>query len=258
VSRTGGSTPPRPGHYALVIVSATFLSSPDGESHGELTLVERTRRELRRQLLVGTYPLWERLAEAKLASQLGVSRTPVREALRLLEREDLVTVDDGGSYRPRAPEVGHLRELYAVRVQLEDLSMQLACAPGRNDELLARLAERWRSMEATPESADPAEFVFVEEDFHLTLARVGGNGALVDVLRSINERVRLARMGAYLVEGHLAETTTQHCRILGIVEQRDTQAARAAMSSHISESASLVEQSATDALARLLNLPSGA
>lgn len=223
------------------------------ESNDELTLVERARRELRRQLLLGNFPLWERLAEARLASQLGVSRTPVREALRLLEREDLVTVDENGSYRPRAPEVSHLRNLYQIRIQLEDLSMQLACSAERDDALLKELGRKWRAMTPPPagEGADP-DFVFVEEDFHLTLARAGGNPALADVLASINDRIRLARCGAFLVPGQVADTIREHLSILRIVDKREAERARERMRRHIETSASLVEDSARQALARML------
>ena len=227
--------------------------TPTREPNDEVSLVERTRRDLRRQLLLGNFPLWERLAEARLATQLGVSRTPVREALRLLEREDLVTVDESGSYRPRAPEVSHLRNLYQIRVQLEDLSIQLACAPERDDALLKALGQTWRSLEPPPDGAgaDP-DFVFVEEDFHLTLAAAGRNPALVDVLASINDRIRLARCGAFLVPGHVAVTIKEHLQILRIVEKREVDRARTRMRAHINTSASLVEDSARQALARML------
>lgn len=227
--------------------------TPTRDPNDELTLVERTRRDLRRQLLLGNFPLWERLAEARLATQLGVSRTPVREALRLLEREDLVTVDESGSYRPRAPEVAHLRNLYQVRVQLEDLSMQLACAPERDDARLKELGRTWRAMAPPPdgEVVDP-DFVFVEEDFHLGLAAVGGNPALVDVLASINDRIRLARCGAFLVPGQVAETIREHLQILRIVDKREVDRARERMRRHIDTSASLVEDSARAALARMV------
>ncbi len=232
--------------------------TPTREPNDGPSLVERTRRDLRRQLLLGNFSLWERLAEARLAAQLGVSRTPVREALRLLEREDLVTVDESGSYRPRAPEVSHLRNLYQIRVQLEDLSMQLACADDRDHGLLKDLGRTWRTMTPPPEGegADP-DFVFVEEDFHLTLAAVGKNPALVDVLASINDRIRLARCGAFLVPGHVADTIREHLQILRTVEKGDAERARARMRKHIDTSASLVEDSAKRALTRMLGAPSG-
>jgi DNA-binding GntR family transcriptional regulator len=226
--------------------------TPPRATTDELTLVERTRRELRRQLLLGHFPLWERLAEARLATQLGVSRTPVREALRLLEREDLVTVDENGSYRPRAPEVSHLRNLYQIRQQLEDLSMQLACAPERDDATLKALGQRWRAMEPPRDGEADPDFVFVEEDFHITLAASGGNDALVEVLASINDRIRLARRGGFLVPGQVADTIKEHLAILRIVERRETDRARDRMRRHIGDSALLVEESARQALARML------
>ncbi len=217
------------------------------------TLVGRVVEELRRQLLLGTYPLWERLAEARLANQLGVSRTPVREALRRLEREDLVVVDDSGSYRPRAPEVAHLKDLYAVRVQLEDMAIVLATAPQRDQRRLAELGEQWRSM-PIPDDGETVDyrFVFVEERFHLGLAEVGGNGALVEVLASINDRIRLARSHAFVSPGQVAHTIREHRAIVKVVEKGDAERARKLMARHIAESAVLVEDCASRALARMV------
>jgi DNA-binding GntR family transcriptional regulator len=217
------------------------------------TLVGRVVEELRRQLLRGAFPLWERLAEARLATQLGVSRTPVREALRRLEREDLVVVDDSGSYRPRAPEVAHLQDLYAVRVQLEDMSMVLATAEHRDDRRLAELVAQWREMPIPDDDSDvDYEFVFVEERFHLGLAEVGGNGALVDVLASINDRIRLARSHAFVSPGQVAATIREHRKIGRLVERREADRARERMRQHIADSAVLVEACATRALARMV------
>lgn len=211
------------------------------------TLVDRVRVELRRQLLAASFPLWERLTEARLAAQLGVSRTPVREALRQLEREELVVVDGSGSYRPRVPVVTHIQNLYAVRAQLEEMSVTLACGPNRDDARLAELARQWKSISIDDE-LDP-EYVFVEESFHIGLAEVGDNGALVEVLSSINDRIRLARSFAFNDPAKRGFSVREHRQIIRIVQDRNEELARARIRRHITESAGMVETSVNQALA---------
>ncbi len=221
-----------------------------GGSRSDDRLVSRVRLELRRQLLDAAFPAWERLAEAKLATQLGVSRTPVREALRQLEREELVVVDDSGSYRPRVPVVTHIRNLYAVRAQLEEMSVTLACAPERDDARLASLAKQWKEI-AVDDELDP-EYVYVEESFHIGLAEVGGNTALVEVLASINDRIRLARSFSFTDPSKRGFSVREHRQILRIVERRDAELGRTRIRRHITESASIIESAVQHARTRMV------
>lgn len=214
-------------------------------------LVGRVRDELRRQLLAASFPMWERLAEARIASQLGVSRTPVREALRLLEREELVVADEKGSYRPRVPMVTHIKNLYEVRAQLEEMSVALACAPDRDGIRLSELAREWKTVSADDET-DP-EYVYVEESFHIGLAEIGGNSALVEVLASINERIRLARSFSFIDPAKRGFSVREHRQIIRIVQQRDADLGRVRIRRHITESAGMVEAAVQQALTRMID-----
>jgi DNA-binding GntR family transcriptional regulator len=228
----------------LGTLSPVIETTPTGS---DITLVDRVRIELRGQLLAASFPLWERLTEARIANQLGVSRTPVREALRQLEREELVVVDDNGSYRPRAPEVSHVQNLYAVRAQLEEMSVTLACGPERDGDRLTQLAKDWKSIRIDDE-LDP-EYVYVEESFHIGLAQIGDNDALVEVLSSINDRIRLARSFAFNDPAKRGFSVREHRQIIRIVQQRDEVQARSRIRRHITESAKMVETCVGEALA---------
>src|SRR5262245_33443870 len=80
---------------------------------------ERAYTELKRRLLVGEFPLRIRLGEERLAALLGVSRTPVRQALARLHAERLVERRPDGGYAPAAPNLLEIRQLYEVRRGLE-------------------------------------------------------------------------------------------------------------------------------------------
>ena len=79
--------------------------------------------ELRRGLLLGKYPLIERLAEVRLAEQFGASRTPVREALVRLDSEGLVVRRPEGGFYPRSPNLADIRDLYELRRLIEVASL---------------------------------------------------------------------------------------------------------------------------------------
>jgi DNA-binding GntR family transcriptional regulator len=86
------------------------------------------------------------LAEEATAAMLGVSRTPVREALRRLAAEDLLVTGANGRYRPNPPDLSRMSELYQVRVRLEQLSVDLACAPAVDRQAIEPLRERWKAL----------------------------------------------------------------------------------------------------------------
>src|ERR1700704_317165 len=107
---------------------------------GDVSLpVERARSagaydQLRRRLLLGGYPLAERLTEVGLAEQLGISRTPIREALLRLEAEGLVERRPPRGFYPRSPNLAGVRHLYELRTILELQALMLPRSHGRTHD----------------------------------------------------------------------------------------------------------------------------
>lgn len=214
------------------------------------TLAKRVHSELRSLLLQGEFPVWERLAEARLAKRLAVSRTPVREALRQLEQEHLVVADETGGYRPKAPDMAHLTQLYAVRENLEEFAVDLACGVDSDRDLLERLKDRVMQAEARVDT--DADFVYEDERFHVTIAAAGGNHALAETLQAINEKIRIVRIHDFELQGRIAESSREHRAIAEAILACDIQRAQSLMHNHISKSASLVAERAGRALARMV------
>ena len=152
-----------------------------------MTRAEQVHRELRAALLRGEYPYGQRLVEEQLAERYATSRTPVREALRRLEGDGHVVRDRSGGLRPNPPRVSVMRELYDVRVVLEDLAVRTA-----NPDELDGLISEWLDLRG--EHDDSPDFVYADEAFHEGIARASGNGATERYIRDINERIRLIRI----------------------------------------------------------------
>ena len=209
---------------------------------------------LKRGLLVGDYPLNVRLGEEKLAAAIGVSRTPVREALLRLHSEELVRRCSDGGYEPVAPDVAVIRNLYEVRAGLEIQALRRPERLGAEHDrrMLRELRVEWQELgEAPPDEADLG-FVLMDEAFHVTLAESAGNPALADLLRQVNERIRIVRTTDFLTADRITQTIDEHLAIVEAVLAGHLAIAQARFVSHLDRSVAVVEERVSRAVARML------
>jgi DNA-binding GntR family transcriptional regulator len=166
-------------------------------------------------ILEGRIPLGMRLAEERIAEQLGVSRTPVREALLRLAAEHFLERHPEGGFRVANPTARSVRELYELRRALELFSLRRvveAVSPeGRTG--LEELRAEWLALAAERPEADP-DFVLLDEDFHRRLAEAAGNDEIGMELRHVSERIRPIRTHDFTTPGRIEATVTQHLAIL--------------------------------------------
>jgi len=217
------------------------------------TRADNAYAELKRSLLTGEFPLNVRLGEERLAAGIGMSRTPVREALTRLHAEGLVQRGPDGGFRPIAPDVGVMRDIYEVRSILELAALlRPARHGGAHDRpALEELREDWvgLAVEAGHE-ADPG-FVVMDESFHVLLAEAAGNPVLADQLRLLNDRIRVVRMQDFLVEGRIEATVAEHVAILDALLAGDADRAGFLLDAHIGLSAAVVEDRVLRAVTRM-------
>jgi DNA-binding GntR family transcriptional regulator len=208
---------------------------------------------LRRRLLLGEYPLVERLAEVRLAEELGASRTPVREALVRLESEGLVARRPEGGFYPRSPNLTGVRDLYELRRVIELASLVRPRENGARHDLqaLAELHSEWAAMAASPPSPDP-DFVLVDESFHVRLAAACGNGAMAEQLQAINERIRVVRMQNFIHARRIDVTAHQHVAIVTALLGDRVDDAVTLMAEHLDEALKQASERAAAAIERML------
>ena len=225
-------------------------TDPDPQADQGVSRAHTAYSWIKRQLLTGEFALSGRLGEERVAAELGISRTPVREAISRLHAEGLVERHPDGGYTPSIPDLEEIVELYEVRSILENASI---IRPDHDVALLTALRDDWRSIgdDEQSASADP-EFVLLDEDFHVRLAQSGGNRALATTLQSINERIRIVRMHDFLTSNRIGATVTQHLAIVEALIDGDTTRAQRALNEHLTESADVVHQRAATAIARML------
>ena len=213
-------------------------------------------RELKRRLLAGDVPLGVRLGEERVAEQLSVSRTPVREALLRLYAEGFLERHPDGGFRAKHPTTRSVGELYDVRKALELYAVRLTLAAlDGPDEVRARLEQLrddWSALEREAPEPDP-EFVLVDEDFHQRLAEAAGNAELVEQLRRVNERIRPVRTHDFLQPGRIEQTIAQHLAIAEAILAGDTSTGEL-LETHICESQRVVEELVGRVLERMVGL----
>ena len=204
-------------------------------------LVETIRLEIVRDQL----PAGSRVTEEALAERYGVSRTPVREALRVLARESLLTYVPRTGYIVASVDLAAMDDLYTVRVAIEEeVAAQLvARAPAA---ALRELLAFWED-EAECGGASDVNLVFADEGFHEALATASGSAVFPELLRNINLRLHALRIRDFDEAVRVRRTHHQHAAILRGLLAGDARLARALLRAHIWESHQFVRASAARA-----------
>jgi DNA-binding GntR family transcriptional regulator len=246
---TGRTTAPGTTRYTEL---HTDRRGPAAPPSSPTTAVGQAYSAIKEALLLGDYALGERLAEERLAREVGVSRTPVREALLRLYTEGLIHRHASGGYSPTVPNIAEVRELYEVRVALERSGLTRPRTSGipHDADALAALRADWAAL--GDESTEPSpEFVIWDESFHLRLAESSGNREMADLLRRVNERIRIVRMRDFLTVDRITRTISEHLELLDLVIAGDLDAAIVAYDLHVQTSFDVVEQRVAGALLQM-------
>jgi len=206
------------------------ISNRDGRktrSDRTESLVESTRKRILEDIIQGHLKPGEIVQLAVLAKEYGVSRTPVREALALLERESLLSSIPYKGYLVRPIEPTDVHDIFFMRKFLEGSAMEFGAERIEQSEL-----HRLRETDMPTTSVMTLEYDQVSYDFHSSLIRATGSARLLQTFESIYNDVRriqyagIGRPRADLVH-------TEHIAILDALEKRDPQLARQRMEEHI-------------------------
>ncbi|HEY0615806.1 MAG TPA: GntR family transcriptional regulator [Candidatus Elarobacter sp.] len=166
----------------------------------------------------------ERLNEVRLAERLGVSRTPVREALGRLAAEGALTSTPSRGYSVRPLTASELQQLYELRPLLDPHALRLAGIPPART--LDRLEKLNRALAAT---ADPLRAIAVDDDWHRALIAHCPNLVLVELIESLMRRTRRYEIALMRERRNAVRATGEHARILAALHDGDLDAACAAL-----------------------------
>ncbi len=212
-----------------------------GEAPARANLAEQVYAELKAQMNDFSLVPGDRFSEAELGARLGVSRTPVREALFRLRNEGLLDVESKSGWFVRPIDFGKLEQLYDLRVLLESASVLRLCTRAEPAPELDALKAVWL-VPVAERLAGGAEVGALDEQFHATLVRAAGNEEIARVHWDVTERIRIIRRLDFTRADRIDATYAEHAKILRAVIQRKPDAAQLLLRSHIEQSKSEVRK----------------
>ena len=209
-----------------------LLGSEESSLRGRKSLAEEAAAALRRLILLEQLPPGAAIPERDLADGLGISRTPMREALRQLEIEGLVEFTTTRRARVANPSLDELAHYLVVLGALEALAGEGACTNATNDEI-AQIDELNTRMRETSSTAEPLDFFNVDMAFHRAIVRASRNPPLIETHRQYNARLWRARFISSRRRLNRDGTLQQHDNIASAIAERDRQACAQALRGHL-------------------------
>jgi DNA-binding GntR family transcriptional regulator len=198
-------------------------------------LAEQVYAELKAQMHRFSLVPGDRFSEADVGQRLGVSRTPVREALFRLRNEGLLDVESHSGWFVRPIDFARLDQLYDLRVVLELASLRQLCAQASSQPALEDLKAVWL-VSSSERLADGAAVGALDEAFHASLVRAAGNEEIARVHWDVTERIRIIRRLDFTRADRIEATYSEHAKILRCVMQRKADQAQLLLRSHIEQS----------------------
>jgi DNA-binding GntR family transcriptional regulator len=190
-------------------------------------------QQVRAGILGGEHSPGEVLFETHLAAKLGMSRTPVREALQVLAREGFVEIIPNRGYLVPRLSMTDVRELFELRESLEGLATRCAAIRVSSTEI-AELGQLYDRFERTH---DWKASVRIGTEFHNRILSLAGNARLSNILGALNAQISLTRLTQLRdIRGRHEESILEHRAIFEAIQQRDPAAAERHARAHVRRS----------------------
>ncbi|MDD4801361.1 MAG: GntR family transcriptional regulator [Syntrophomonas sp.] len=197
---------------------------------------------IRNAIMSGVLQPRERLMEIQLAEELGVSRTPIREALRKLELEGfIVMVPRKGAYVADLS-FKDIADVFEIRAALEGLAAGLA-AERITDEELENMERQLVEKKDAITRNDIDKLVEVDTNFHELLYKASRNERLISIISNLREQIQRFRFTSLSFPGRMKESLYEHKQIVEAIQSRDIQKARHTAQKHIENAETILIES---------------
>lgn len=199
--------------------------------HKTISLADQVFEHLETDILSGKYQKGESLTESKLSAELGVSRTPIREALRRLEQEHLIEEAPKGVVVVGISEKD-LEDIFTVRLKLEGPVAAMA-ALNYTDEQLAVIREALEFQEFYLNKNDPDRIKSMDSRFHETIYKMSGSTVLYDVLEPLHKKILKYRKASVSNTSRAEASVAEHRAIYEALAARDSQKVERLVTEHL-------------------------
>lgn len=218
----------------------------DGGRRASLT--EQAYAYVRTAILRGELPVGTVLAEASIADELGISKTPVRQALQLLRTEGLLEVGPRRQLVVSGFSVEHRNEILRIREALEEIAVETACREMSLEDIDMLRLILMRQRRAA-DAHDEEGFLVLDEEFHVRIATGASLPIVAKLLEQMRGFARLMRLGRSQPPEHLQDIVLEHARIVDALEARDVDQALAALVDHLHHWDYLLKEDESDVAA---------
>ena len=202
------------------------------EFSSSFSLTDEIAAIVRDRILKGEYEIGEKIKENQIATELRVSRTPIREAFKLLENEGLIDYIPNRGCFAKGFTKQDVDDIYAVRKALEILAVERAVDRITPDEVAA-LEEEWELMEFYVRKKDSQKVLELNTTFHDIIYASTRSRFMAQVLRSYKGYIDKTRKSVFDDESYLEAILEEHREILAAIRERDKEKAICAVARHL-------------------------
>lgn len=196
------------------------------------SLVDQVYHDIQNRILNNVWGTGHRALEQELAEELGVSRTPVREALARLQRDGLVKVIPRHGMMVLPISLKDIQEIHDILTSLEGLAVEQAASRNLTARDFGTLEKTIRQMDAAHERSDIKAWAQADELFHCTLVELSGNRILTEVVDNFWCRAQRARLTMLSLRTSTEESTKEHTRLVDAIRSGNGPLAREILESH--------------------------
>lgn len=199
--------------------------------HKSISLADQIFERLESDILIGKYAYGTLLTETALSEELGVSRTPIREALRRLQQENLIKDTNKGMMVVGITEED-LKDIYNVRLKLEGMVIE-KFIENITEESLAALKEILDFQEFYGGKHDSYHVIFKDSEFHESIYKNCGSPILCETLLPLHKKVVKFRQASIEKTGRTEKSINEHKALYNAIKQRDIASAKRLVEEHI-------------------------
>lgn len=195
-------------------------------------LAQKAADKIREMIRKGALKKGDRLLEEPMCQAMGVSRTPLREALRILSSEGLIElIPNKGAYIAQ-PSIEDIEKMFFVMSILEGTCARL-CAEKMDEKGLRRLDDLYQKLEEHCHAEDREKYMAVNHSFHSLVQERAGNKVLSEVINGLRQKILLYRYRQIYQPGRLQESMQEHRDLQKALRERNPEAAEKFMQEHL-------------------------
>ena len=200
-------------------------------THKTVSLADQVFERLENDILSGVYKRGELLTELRLCEELGVSRTPVREAMKRLEQEHIIE-DCGKGMRVLSITAEDAECIYEIRSRVEGMAAA-ACARSISEQDLKALRDLVDLQAFYAQRGDSDRIKSLDSEFHEMIYRCSGSAVLFDTLSPLHKKVQKFRKAAVEQRSRAEESVAEHLAVYTAIASRDPLEAERVMNAHV-------------------------